>query len=171
MTEIIQIIRNAIIICIVYWINAIISPTCIAPSLTLYPPIHTIRTVIQFIISIMVGIINVMARLTNKFVFVRFLFASSNLFSSCFSVLNARITGSPVKISRLTRFNRSTRSCTILNFGITTKNNTATTNTINPTASAIIQDISTFVWNTFVIPPIAIIGAYNTIRRIITVKS
>ena len=170
-TEIIQIIRNDIIICIAYWINAIISPTCIAPSLILCPPTHTIRTVIPFITSIIVGIINVMARLTNKFNFVRSLLALSKRSSSCFSVWNARITGSPVRISRLTRFSLSTMFCTILNFGITTMKSTATTMTISSTARPMIQNISTFVLDTFKIPPIAITGAYNTIRRIMTVRN
>ena len=159
------------IICIVYWINAIISPTCIVPLFTLWPPIHTISTAMQFMISIIIGIMKVIALFTNRFVFVRSRFAPSKRFSSYFSVLNARITGSPVSISRLTRFSRSTWFCTILNFGMTTTNSTITTITIRPTAMPIIQDISTFVLNTFQIPPIAMIGAYSTILRIMTVRS
>ena len=155
-------------ICIVYWINAIISPTCICPSLTPCAPLHTISMVIPFMISIIIGIINVMARFTNKLVLVRSLFALSNRSSSCFSVLNARIAGSPVRISRVTRFSLSTRFCRILNFGIATINNTATTITIRITPSTMIHDMLTFVWRTLKIPPIAMIGAYITILRSIT---
>ncbi len=49
--EIIQIIRKDMMICIVYWINAIISPTCICPSLTPCAPLHTISMLIPFMIS------------------------------------------------------------------------------------------------------------------------
>ena len=147
------------IICIVYWINAIISPTCICPSLIPCAPLHTISTEIPFIMSIIVGIINVIALFTNRFVLVKSLFALSNRSSSCFSVLNARITESPVNISLVTRFNLSTRFCNILNFGIATTNNTITTHKIRATASAMIHDIDTFVWNTLNTPPSPRIGA------------
>ena len=97
--ETIEIIKNDITICIVYCINAIRSPTCILPSLICLAPIHTIRTEIAFIINIIDGIIHVIILLTKRFVLVRSLLASSNLFSSCFSVVKALITGSPVRIS------------------------------------------------------------------------
>ena len=121
--------------------------------------------------SIIVGIIKVMARFTNRLARVRSLLASSNRSSSCFSVPKARMTESPVRISLLTRFSRSTKFCRIRNFGITTANSTATNRKISTTARAMIHDISTFVWNTFQMPPIAMMGAYSTIRRIITVSS
>jgi len=144
-TDNMHIIRNPIIICIVYWINAIISPTCICPSLIPFAPDHMIKTEIPFIISIMIGIINVIARFTNRFVFIRSIFALSNRFSSCFSVLNALITGSPVNISLITRFTLSTNFCRLLNFGIATANKTKTTKAIKTTARPMIQDIETFV--------------------------
>ena len=51
-------------------------------------------------ISIMVGIIKVIHLFTNRFVFGKSLaLASSKRSSSCFSRLNARITGIPVRIS------------------------------------------------------------------------
>ena len=134
----------------------------------LWPPTHTIRTAILFITNIISGIINVIARFTNKFVFVSALFASSKRSSSYFCVPNARITESPVRISRLTRFSLSTWFWISLNFGITTRNKNPTITIITATASPMIHDMSTFVWKTFQIPPIAIIGAYRTIRRIIT---
>ena len=157
-------------ICIVYWINAIISPTCICPSLIPCAPVHTIRTDTPFMTNIITGIIKVIARLTKRFVFVSVRFASSNLSSSCFSVLNARITGSPVRISLVTRFNLSTRFCSTLNFGITTRNSNKTTNAMIITASPMIQDMDTFVFITCSTPPIARIGAYRTIRSSITIS-
>ena len=110
-----------------------------------WAPVQIIKTEIPFIISIMTGIINVIALLTKRFVLVNVLFASSKRTSSCFSVLNARITDSPVKISLVTRFNLSTNVCNILNFGIATTNKVNTTIAIKPTAKAIIHDMETFV--------------------------
>ena len=164
----IQIIKNDMMICIVYWINAIISPTCIFPLSIPCAPFQTIRIVIPFMTSIMTGIINVIARFTNRFVFIRSLFALSKRFSSYFSVLNARITESPVRISLVTRFRRSTMFCKILNFGIATINNTNTSRSMSTTASPMIHDISTLVRNTLMIPPAAMIGAYITILSNIT---
>ena len=116
-------------------------------------------------ISIISGIIKVIVRLTNRLVFVNLRFASSNRSSSCFSRLNARITGIPVRISRLTRFRRSIRSCSFLNFGIATPKRTATRIRIAATAMPRIHVIDAFVCNTFRTPPIPRIGAYKTIRN------
>ncbi len=136
-------------ICMVYWINAIISPTCICPSLIPCAPVQMIRTETPFIMIIIKGIIKVMARLTNRFVLVRSRFAVSNRFSSCFSVLNARITESPVRISLVTRFSRSTSFCMILNLGMATVKSSRITSPIRRTASPMIQDMDTLVRNTW----------------------
>ena len=51
----------------VYWMNAIMLPTCMAP----HPPdgsTQTIRTEMPFIISIMMGIMRAIMRLTNRWV-------------------------------------------------------------------------------------------------------
>ena len=159
MIDTMEINKNAIMICIAYWINAIRSPTCIFPASILEAPTYTINTVKPFITSIIVGIINVMALFTNKFVFIRSIFALSKRSSSCFSVLNARITESPVRISLVTRFNRSINFCNTLNFGIATLNNTRMTNMIAITPAAIVHVILAFVVNTLKIPPIPINGA------------
>ena len=144
-------------ICIAYWINAIRSPTCIFPASILDAPTYTIRTVKPFMISIIVGIINVIALFTNKFVFIRSILALSKRSSSCFSVLNARITESPVRISLVTKFNRSISFCKISNM-------------IAITPIAIVHVIFALVVNTLKIPPIPINGAYTTIRNSIVIN-
>ena len=158
-------------ICIVYWIKAIISPTCISPLSIPWAPFHIISTEMPFITSIMTGIINVMARFTKRFVLVRSRFALSKRSSSYFCVLNARMTDRPVRISLITRLTLSTRLCMILNFGIATRNSTRMTRPISTTARPMIQDIDTLVWNTWMMPPMARIGAYSTIRSSITMIS
>ena len=139
--EIIEIIKKLITICIAYWINANISPTCITPLSMLSPPTHIIKIDTPFIISINNGIIIDIVLFTNIFAFVKSVFAPSNLFSSLSSVLNALITDFPVNISLATPFNLSIKSCSFLNFGIATANNIATTNNIVITAAPIIQAI------------------------------
>ena len=157
--EIIEIIKNDIIICIAYCINAIISPTCIVPKSTWWDPTHTIKSVSPFIISIITGIIDDINLLTNKFVLVKSLFALSNLTSSCFWVLKALITNIPVRCSLVTKFNLSTNFWTALNLGIANPNNTLTSNEIRITPTAIIQVIFVSVLNTFITPPMPNIGA------------
>ena len=160
--ETIDIIKKLITICIVYWINAIIFPTCIVPLSIPCAPTHTINNEIPFIININVGIIKLIALLTKRLVFVKSIFALSNLFSSFFSVLNALITGKPVKISLATRFSLSINCCNFLNLGIAIINNVATTNNIATIATPIIHAIELSLWfNTLKNPPIPIIGAYT----------
>ena len=153
------------IICIVYVINAIISPICILPLSIFFAPNQTIRTLTPFITSIIIGIINVITLFVNNCVPVRSLLAASNLFSSSFSLPKALITNTPVNISLEIRFNLSIRDCIILNLGIAIPTNIITRLIKTTTASTIIQFRPVFVFNTFVIPPIARIGAYNTILK------
>ena len=63
--DIIEIIKNAMMICMVYCRNAMISPTCIIPSSTLCPPTQIVSREMQFIMSIKIGIIKFIALLTN----------------------------------------------------------------------------------------------------------
>ena len=142
-----------------YCIKANISPVIIVPLSTPLAPNQMIKILTIFIINIIIGIINVITRLVNKVLFANAVFASAKRFSSCFSVEKARITGKPVKISLVTKFNRSINFCIKLNFGIATTINTNTIIKIVPTAAAIIQAISTFVFNTLITPPIPRIGA------------
>ena len=125
-TDIIVSIKKDITICIAYVINAVIAPTCILPLSILCAATHTIRTVSPYMIKVMQGIINVMTRLVNNIVFVSFLLALSKRSSSFFSLPNARITESPVRISLETKLTPSTSFCINLNFGMATtiKNST-----------------------------------------------
>ena len=169
--EIIEIIKNAITICIVYCKNAIISPTCIIPASTLWPPTQIINSIIPCIINIILGIIKLIALFTNILFFIKLVFASSNLFSSLFWVLKALITGSPVKISLATKFNLSIKSCIFLNLGIATINKTITIAIISTTASAITQAIERVpVLITLSTPPIPIIGAYTSTLNSIVIN-
>ena len=124
----------------------------------------------QFITSINAGIIIVIALFTKTCVFIKSWFAPSNLFSSLFSVLNARITWLPVNISRDTKFNLSTNFCKLLNLGIATIINVRTIIIIQTTAKPIIQAIDASLLNsTLIKPPIAIIGAYTiTLNKIVS---
>ena len=158
--EIIDIIKNAITICIVYWINAIMSPTCIIPWSTLCPPTQTINIIIAFIMNINKGIIIDIALFTNKLVFIKSLLATSNLASSFFSLLNALITGNPVRISLETSFNLSIKSCNFLNLVIAIANRVPTINRIANIATPIIHAIELSVLvSTLTNPPIPMIGA------------
>ena len=86
-------------------------------------------------------------------------------------MLNALITGKPVKISLDTLFRLSTNSCNFLNFGIAIANNTPTTRIIVITANPIIQAIELLLsFNTFIVPPIPIIGAYTTVLNNIAIN-
>ncbi|MPM55766.1 hypothetical protein SDC9_102563 [bioreactor metagenome] len=124
-----------------------------------FAPTHTINTDITFITSIIAGIIQDIILLTNIFTLVKSVLTSSNLFSSNLSVLNARITGSPVSISLVTKFNLSTKFCNNLNLGITVENNIPTIITTPTTATPIIHAIDVFVFSALYIPPRAINGA------------
>lgn len=79
-----EIIRKAMTICMVYCMKAIRSPTCMLPASTPWAPFHIISTVMPFIISIIIGIMVVMTRLTNRLVRVKSLLALSKRSSSCF---------------------------------------------------------------------------------------
>ena len=134
-------------------------PTCIYPPSIRFAATHTIRSVMQYMIIIIPGIINVITRLVNNCVFVRLRLASSNRSSSRFSRPNARITFNHVRISLETRFSRSTRFCIILNFGMAREVRSITNPRITSTASAITHSIPAWVCATLITPPIPMIGA------------
>ena len=159
MTAIIAIIKKAMMICILYWINANISPIWILPSAIWCPPTHTINKLAPFMINIMAGIIKDMVRLMNKFVFNTFWLTSSNFFSSYFWVLNARITGIPSKNSLVTLFVASINFWLILNFGIAKLINTPIKLNNRTTHKAMIHVILASVFITWMIAPIPMIGA------------
>ena len=152
----------------VYVINASISPTCKLPRSMPFAPNQTINSVMPFMISIISGIIKFMTRLVKSWVPIRSLLALSNLFSSYFSRLKARITSTPVRISLETRFSRSTSSCIFLNLGMATCMRTITISKISATATPMIQPMPVLLPMTLITPPIPRMGAYRTILRSIT---
>ena len=107
----------------------------------------------------MAGIITAITLLTNRFVFVKSIFAFSNLPTSNFCVLNALITSIPSIFSRVTKFNLSIRFCTALNFGIASENRSKMIPSKVITATPIIHDIEVLLEIAFIIPPIPKIGA------------
>ena len=143
-------------------------PTCIIPASTCLDPNHKINKVVPFIKNIMTGIIIAMALDVNKPTFVISILALSNFSSSTFSLLKARITSIPSKSSRTTEFNLSVNFCMILNLGMTTIKTTMTTDKINTTQRAMIHVILASLLITCNKAPIPMIGAYTTIRNIIT---
>ena len=120
MMNIIDSIRKAITICIVYCMKAIMSPTCIDEVSICCAPIQMIASDRPFISSIMKGNITTMTRLMKSIVPVRSRLAVSNRCSSWACRLKARITIMPERLSRLTRFRRSISCWMILNFGTAT---------------------------------------------------
>ncbi len=71
MMETMVIIKNAMMTCMVYWIKAIISPTCSRPASMLWPPFQTMSSVMPFIKSMSSGIMRDMVRLINRPFFIR----------------------------------------------------------------------------------------------------
>ena len=69
------------------------------------------------------------------------------------------MTGSPVSISRATRFTRSMSFCMMRNFGMAKTMSTPTTTNRQTTASTMIQLIAALVVETMMMPPIARMGA------------
>ena len=157
--DIIEIIRKDMTICMVYWINAIKSPTCIPPALILSAPTQTISTVTAFMVSIIAGIMQVITRLTNRLVLVKSLLTPSKRFSSYFWVPKARITHKPDRISRETRFSLSTSFCISLNRGIVILKSTTTRLSTATTATPMTQNMELFFCKAMTHPPTATMGA------------
>ena len=122
-----------------------------------------------FMMSIISGIMNVMTRFVNSWVFMRRVLATSKRCSSKGWRSNARMTGRPVSISRDTRFTRSMSFCMILNLGMATFMSTTMSTPMTTTASTMIQLMARFVRDTMMMPPMARMGAYSTMRSSMTV--
>ena len=133
--KIIEIIRNDMMICIVYWIYAIMSPTCMVDSAMACPPTHMMSSVTRFMMSIMIGIVRLITRWVKRFVRVRSSFALSKRASSNFSFVNARTTS------------------------IATFKSTMTSPSKTMTASAMIQLSETLFCSAKIMPPTPMIGA------------
>ena len=104
------------------------------------------------------GIKNEVARDTNRFILAKSLFASSKRSSSCRSVLNARTTINPVKLSRATRFTLSNIFWIAVNLGITITNIVPIIDMITTSASPIIHVMFALLSSTFITAPYAKIG-------------
>ena len=78
------------------------------------------------------------------------------------------MTGRPVRISRLTRFTRSTRDCIFLNFGMATSIRIIIRQKMHTTASTMIQPMPVLVPTTLMMPPMPMMGANSTIRSSMT---
>ena len=135
------------------------SPICICPALMLLAPNHSIMTVTPYMMSVMTGPMNAMVRLTNSCVFMSAALAVSKRSCSCRSRWKARMTGRPVRISRLTRLTSSTRCCMARNCGMAIFISTPTSSSIAATASAMTQPRPVFVRATMTTPPSPMIGA------------
>ncbi len=109
MMNINDIIKKENTICMAYCRKAIISPTCIWASATWCAPIQMISSDRPFMITVMLGNMLTIARLTYRVVPVRSLLAWSKRFSSKGCILNARMTIIPDRFSRATRLSRSSR--------------------------------------------------------------
>ena len=158
-TNIMLIMRKLIMICMVYWMKAIMSPTCMAESAIWWPPTHTISRETPFITSIITGIIVAMARNTNRLLSARSLLALSKRFSSKSCVANARMTIMPERFSRLTRFSLSTSCCMILKRGMAMAEIVQMRPRMSTTASAMTHAMLTLLLRAIMVPPIPMMGA------------
>ena len=158
-TLISEIIKNAMIICMVYWMKASISPTCMAPASMLPAPTHMIRTLMPFMVSIISGIIPPISRPTKSCVFFKAMDAASKRSSSRDCVQKARMTGRPVRVSRMTRFTSSICFCMRLKRGMPSKYMTSTMAITSATPSAITQAMDELAFRALITPPMPMMGA------------
>ena len=140
------------------------SPTCITPSLTPWEPAHTMSTVMQFMTSIMSGIMKLMARLVKSWVSMRSREASSKRSSSWSWRPKARMGMTPSSISRATRFTRSTNFCIFLNFGMVRPMSTPTTAHTAMTATPMAHSRPVWVASTRMTATTPMMGAMSTMR-------
>ena len=157
-TDIIVINRNDIIICIVYWIKAIISPTWILPISICLAPNHIINIVVISIINIIKGCIKDIALFINRFMPVNSVLTLSNLSSSYLAVPKTLFTSIPDINSLVTRFILSTTFCIILNLGMANIIITIMDITVTNMANPIIHNMDTSSLNTLLKAPTAIKG-------------
>ena len=123
------------------------------------PPNQTISRLVPFMMRVIKGIMATMARLVNSWVLIRSLLALSKRSSSNFSRLKARTGMMPVRISRLTRFSRSTSVCMILNLGMATFIRTRMSSSSKATSSTTIQERPEELPMTCSTPPMPRMGA------------
>ena len=149
--------------------NAIMSPTRIAPAATPCEPNHTMATVAIFMTSIMIGIMSVIARFTNSCASRSSPDASSKRPSSWSCRPNARMVMRPSSISRVTRFTRSTSDCIALKRGIVSEKSTLTTPSTASSAAPTIQASPPPIVMTCTTATTPMTGANMTMRSMITI--
>ena len=123
------------------------------------PPNQTMSRLVPFMMRVIKGIMAAMVRLVNSWVPIRSRLALSKRASSNFSRLKARMGMMPVRISRLTRFSRSTSVCICLNFGIATFIRMVISTSSAATATKMIQERPVLPAATCKMPPTPKIGA------------
>ena len=114
---------------------------------------------VPFMIRVIKGIMATMARLVNSWVPIRSLLALSKRCSSNCSRLKARTGMMPVRISRLTRFSRSTSVCMILNLGMAMFIRKRMSSSSKATSSTTIQERPEELPMTCSTPPMPRMGA------------
>ncbi len=150
---------NAKKICMVYCINAIISPTCMRAAATWCAPTHTTRMETLLIRNIMTGIMITITRLTNRLLPVRSRLAWSKRRSSNSCWLKARTTIMPLKFSRTTRFRLSIRVWISLKRGSVTEKTLMMTASSTATIRAMIHHIEGALSSARIMPPMPMMGA------------
>ena len=123
------------------------------------PPNQTMSRLVPFMIRVINGIMATIVRLVKSCVFIRSVLALSKRSSSNFSRLKARMGMMPVRISRLTRFSRSTRACICLNFGMATFISTVISTSSAATATKMIHSRPVLPLATCRMPPMPKMGA------------
>ena len=116
-------------------------------------------------ISIMPGNMNDITLFVNSWMRLSSKLALSKRSSSYCCRLKALMTGRPVSTSRATRFTLSIKVCMILNLGRASTMSSMTRHTTQATASTMIQDICVLVRRISTMPPVAMMGAYSTMRK------
>ena len=129
------------------------------PASMALPPNQTMSRLVPFMIRVIKGIMATMAWLVNSWVLIRSLLALSKRSSSNRSRLNARTGMMPVKISRLTRFSRSTSCCITLNLGMATLIRKMMSNSRMATSSTTIHERPELLPTTCSTPPMPRMGA------------
>ena len=128
-------------------------------------PAQMISVHVMFMIRVTDGNMNAMALLMNMLILVRSRFASSNLFSSCPSELNALTTRRPESLSLIMRFSLSSLSCRTLNFGRTAKNRTIMISRMTTMLRASVHVIPGESLSAWIRAPVPMTGANIAILR------
>ena len=168
-TNSIDIIKNDIITCDTYCANAVIFPRYAKSFVSSEIPTHEQSSVVPLKMILIKGFCSSIILSMNIKSFVSTSFVFTNFFFSSASLLNARITLSPVKFSRVSRVILSTSSWNTLNFGITSDIISTTEPSIAAAPTQIIHPISGAVCIAIITEIIQNSGALTIIASIIII--